>query len=197
MHRANLLYWQHCAAKYARHFSAPSKAIEFGSYDINGSIRQVFDVEDYTGLDWRAGPCVDVVSLAHEYDPRGQKYDTIVSASMLEHDPHWEESISNMVKMMKVDGILILTWGAGLNVEHCLEEAPDGKFHCLKAGKVLNLLERLGLYVHELRYERLFVDSNNLRVRWGAAGDGMGEVGLVAFNKESCPTQLARGSWTS
>lgn len=188
MHQANLMYWQHCSDKYARYFQNPSSVIEFGSYDINGSIRQVFTAEDYTGLDWRPGPCVDVVSLAHEYDSGGKKYDTIVSASMLEHDPHWEASIKNMISMLKKDGILIMTWGAGLNIEHCLQEAPDGEFHNLKAGKVLNMLKRMSCHVHEFRYERLFADSTGVPIRWPAGISGMGEVGLVAFRNKSHAT---------
>jgi hypothetical protein len=177
MHRANMMYWLHCSEKYKPFFRSPSRVIEFGSYNINGSIRRVFACEDYTGLDWRPGPCVDVVSLAHEY--RTDKiYDTVVSASMLEHDPHWEQSIENMLSVLADDGIMVLTWGAALNEEHCLEEAPDGGFHCLPAGKVVALLERNGMYVHELQYEQLFCQ------RTGQGRGGMGEVGLVAFRNK-------------
>lgn len=179
MHPANKLFWDHCASKYASYFKRPSRVIEFGSYNINGSIRQVFDVDDYTGLDWRAGPCVDVVSLAHEFKADGE-YNTIVSASMLEHDPHWEASIKNMLSMLTDDGILVMTWGAALNEEHCLKEAPDGAFHALPAGNAIDLLEGEGMYVHEFQYERKFVERAGARIRF-AGGGGMGEVALVAF----------------
>jgi hypothetical protein len=182
MHEANRLYWKHCSEKYSRHFHTPSSVIEFGSFNINGSIREVFSCKDYTGLDWRPGPGVDVVSLAHEYDP-GRTFDTVVSASMLEHDPHWRESIANMVSMMKTDGIIVLTWGAALNAPHCLHEAPDGEFHPLPAGRVIKLLESMGMHIHEFRYEKWFARECGLPSRH-ILNDGVGEVGLVAFTNE-------------
>lgn len=184
MHPANTLYWRHCAEKYPRYFKDPSRVIEFGSYNINGTIRPVFDCKDYTGVDWREGPCVDVVSLAHEYTAE-KHYDTVVSASMLEHDPHWEKSLVNLLERMTDDGILILTWGAALNRAHCLKEAPDGKFHALPAGNVMNLLQKEGTYIHEFQYEKLFVErAQDPACLHPRHRGGMGEVGLVAFRDE-------------
>ena len=184
MHLTNKMYWDHCSAKYSKYFNDPSRVIEFGSYNINGSIRGTFECEEYVGVDWRPGPLVDVVSLAHEYDS-DEAFDTVVSASMLEHDPYWEKSIPNMLDHLTEDGILILTWGAALNVEHCLEEAPDGEFHPLQVGRVMDLLDQHGMYIHEVQYEQIFmeghVDISKYRRR---DRGGMGEVGLVAFRDE-------------
>lgn len=181
MHIANTLYWRACSQKYPKYFNDPSRVIEFGSYNINGTIRTEFNCTDYTGLDWREGPAVDVVSLAHEYKTQ-KPFDTVVSASMLEHDPHWEKSLNALLDCMKDNGILILTWGAALNVQHCLQEAPDGKFHALPAGKVVDKLEAEGLYVHELQYEKLFMErTQDLAHFRPRERGGMGEVGLVAF----------------
>ena len=41
--------------------------LECGSYNVNGSVRDLFAVREYIGLDWRPGPGVDVVNLVHEY----------------------------------------------------------------------------------------------------------------------------------
>ncbi len=181
MHIANTLYWQACAAKYPKYFKDPSRVIEFGSYNINGTIRTAFNCTDYTGVDWRPGPGVDVVSLAHDHKV-DKPYDTVVSASMLEHDPHWDKSLANILTHMTDEGILILTWGAALNVIHCLEEAPDGKFHALPAGKVMTLLRKEGMHIHELQYEKLFMErTQDLAHFRPRERGGMGEVGLVAF----------------
>jgi len=177
MHPANTLYWQACATKYPKYFNDPSRVIEFGSYNINGSIRGLFNCTDYLGVDWRAGRGVDLVSLAHEFKTE-KPYDSVVSASMLEHDPHWEKSLNALLDCMKDDGILILTWGSALNEEHCLREAPDGKFHALPAGKVIQKLKAEGMYLHEFQYEKLFVERLAIRNR---ARGGMGEATLVAF----------------
>jgi len=92
--------------------------------------------------------------LAHEVPFGPETFDTVVSASMLEHDPHWMKSLNKMVGVMKQDGIFVISWGAGLNGPHGLDEAPDGRFHALKASYVINLLEIFGLYIHEFQYER-------------------------------------------
>ena len=67
--------------------------LECGSYNVNGSVRDLFTAREYVGLDWRPGPAVDVVSLVHEYQP-GRMFDTVISTEMLEHDPHWRESVA-------------------------------------------------------------------------------------------------------
>jgi hypothetical protein len=178
MHKTNELFWKTCSKKYSKHFSDPSEVIEFGSYNINGSIREAFSCSKYTGLDWRPGPCVDAVSLAHSYR-HPNKVDTVVSASMLEHDPYWPLSLSNMINNHMTDqAILILTWGAARNAPHCRNEAPDGGFHCLKAETVCKFLKLQGLYIHEFRYE------GNLPYFVQDVGDGFGEVGIVAFRSK-------------
>ena len=178
MHKTNELYWKNCSEKYKKYFSDPSEVIEFGSYNINGSIRKSFRCSKYTGLDWRPGPCVDIVSLAHEYR-HPNKIDTVVSASMLEHDPYWPLSLKNMINHMTDQAILILTWGAATNAPHCKKEAPDGEFHSLKAETVYKFLKLESLYIHEFRYE------GNLPYFRKDIGDGFGEVGIVAFKDKN------------
>lgn len=173
MHAANKAFWEYCADKYPEFFGEGKRVIEYGSYDINGSIRPILKSEVYVGVDWRPGPSVDLVCLAHEVKI-DEGFDAVVSASMLEHDPFWEKSLQNMVEALKPHGIIILSWGAALNPQHCLSEAPDGNFHALKAGSVLNKLKELGVSVYEFWYE-----SNLERITGVSGGDG--EVCLVAF----------------
>ena len=90
---------------------ACDSVLECGSYNVNGSVRGLFTAREYVGLDWRPGPGVDVVSLAHEYRP-GRHFDTVISTEMLEHDPHWRESVQRMVELVKPGGWLIITCAA-------------------------------------------------------------------------------------
>jgi SAM-dependent methyltransferase len=153
MNRGNWLFWKKCSEKYSRYFNSPSKVLEMGSYNVNGTVRDHFSVDEYIGIDWRDGPCVDVVSLAHEVR-FPYRFDTVISASMLEHDPYWWESLDNMVKHLQHDGIIILTWGPALNKQHGLKTAPDRKFHALKAGALIRHLEKCwDMYIHEFSYE--------------------------------------------
>ncbi len=178
MHWSNHLFWRLCKQKYNTYFKG-SSVIEFGSADINGTVKDYFeDCEKYIGVDWRQDKGVDLVSFAHELNLE-EEFDVVISASMLEHDPHWEKSITNMLHHLKDDGILFLSWGAALNPIHECYTAPDGGFHPLLAGKVLNLLKKENMYVHEFKYEGLLEGYDNAK-RINLA-NGMGEVCLVAF----------------
>lgn len=173
MHRTNELFWNACQKKYPRYFQNTC-VIEFGSYNINGSVKSHFDTPSkYVGVDWRPGPGVDLVSFAHEL-VCDDKFDVVISASMLEHDPYWKKSILRMLEVLSHDGILLLSWGSALNAEHEHDTACDGQFHALPAGQVLKLLADEAIYVHEFIYESQFGRSE-------LPSGGDGEVCLVAF----------------
>jgi len=177
MHNSNREFWKYCESKYKSYFHGQKKVLEVGSFNVNGTVREHFQALEYIGVDWRPGATVDVVTLAHEMS-FDHKFDVVISASMLEHDRHWDKSISQMVNHLADDGVLFLSWGAALNPPHCLETADDGGFHCLPAGKVIGLLEDLGIYIHEFHYEGLqFPNSSR--------PSDMGEVCLVAFKDKA------------
>lgn len=192
MHYEDRLFWDRCRKKYPQYFNSSSKVIEFGSLNINGSIRDSFPCSDYTGIDWIDGPYVDIISLAHKVDFPPETFDLVVSASMLEHDPYWKQSITKMVEVLKPDGILAISWGAARNPAHYLDSAPDGKFHPLEAGKVLGLLGRLRMYIHEFQYDRTITetlaDEAFATPRLKDNLYGLGEVILVAFKDKAYAT---------
>ena len=179
MHYENTLFWERCKWKYSKYFKDPSRVIEFGSRYINGTVKAHFWCKDYIGVDAGGDFFVDVVSLAHEVKFERESFDVVVSASMLEHDVHWEKSIQKMVTLLKQDGLLAITWGAALNGEHGNKLSLDGGFHPQKAGQIINKLEELGMYIHEFQYERSLLPPTVKRFR--PMPIGMGEVVLVAF----------------
>ena len=152
MHESNRMWWAYCADKYPEYFKGDISVLELGSYNINGTVRDYVRVNDYVGVDWRAGPCVDVVSYAHQLN-LGRKFNTVISASMLEHDPHWELSLKMMVDHLMPEGAIFLSWGSALCPSHCDEVAPDGCFHALKSGDVIVCLQEIGIKVQEFFYE--------------------------------------------
>lgn len=179
MHLSNRLFWEYCRRTYPRYFENVS-VLEVGSYNVNGSVRDYFKTPSkYVGVDWRPGPGVDLVSFAHDLKLETQ-FDVVISASMLEHDRHWEKSLRSMVRFLKEDGILLLSWGAAANKAHDHDTADDGCFHSLAAGRVLQLLPEIGIRVHEFRYEGLQFPKQCM-------GDGMGEVCLVGFRDTHDP----------
>jgi len=183
MHYTNKLFFEYCRRLYPTYFKDPSKVVEFGSMNVNGSVRDHFSCADYIGLDWCQGPDVDLICLAHDAPFAPESVDTVVSASMLEHDPYWEKSLSKMAEVMKPSGFMAVSWGAALNCPHFVPSAPDGKFHALRAGLVLNYLEKIGIYVHEFYYEEIFLIKNNEKDRVGAVPAGA--VALIAFKDRS------------
>jgi SAM-dependent methyltransferase len=156
MHDTDRAFWDMVAEKYSEFFTG--RVFEFGSYDVNGSIHDSFpDHEDWTGIDWRPGPQVDVVSLAHEFQLMDRPADlakAVVSSSMLEHDPYWDKSLSRMVDCLKPDGALFLSWGAAGNPVHNQETCPDGHgHHPRKVSDVFRVLIEEGLFVQHFAYQ--------------------------------------------
>ena len=165
MHLSNFQWWIYASGRWANHFNN-ARVLEIGSYSINGTIRPIFRNCDYTGLDWRPGPYVDIVSLAHEFKwDKTAPFDAIVSASMLEHDPYWESSLRNVIPMLDSEhGALFLSWGSADNPRHCAPECPDYEeakkknehmtlHHALPAWNVVDLLLSMGFVIQEFRYE--------------------------------------------
>lgn len=63
-----------------RHFKS---VLEFGSLDINGSVRDVIDADQYHGIDLADGPGVDEVADARRY--RREPVELVVCCEVLEH----------------------------------------------------------------------------------------------------------------
>lgn len=83
--------------------------LEFGSLNLNGSVREFFSDCCYIGVDLGKGKDVDVVSIAHEYSMPDQSFDVVLSCEMFEHDPYWTKSFSNMVRLCKSNGLIFFT----------------------------------------------------------------------------------------
>lgn len=101
--------------------------LDFGSLNINGSIRSLFTNSTFTGVDWRSGPDVDIVSLAHEYN--GERVGVVICTEMLEHDPYWEQSLINMVHHLQKDGMLLISCANDNRPAHCVETAPVNNYY--------------------------------------------------------------------
>ena len=102
--------------------------LDAGSMGVNGTPRPLFENCHYTGVDWRDGPCVDVVSLIHEYRPDFQ-FDTVISTEMLEHDPYWRQSVVRMVDLVRSGGSLIISAAGPGRPKHRDDHAPDGEYY--------------------------------------------------------------------
>lgn len=122
---------------------AAGRVLEAGSYEINGTPRGLFEtVKDYTGLDWRPGPGVDVIGLAHTYD--AAPFATVVSTEMLEHDPHWQASLTNLARLVAPGGALLVTCAGPGRPAHEMDCAPAaGYYRGLSAVEVVTVLRQV------------------------------------------------------
>ena len=107
-HPAQQRFCQEVKGTFPRFFKG-TRVLEIGSRNINGSVRTLFEDTTYVGLDVEGGPCVDVVSLGHEYEDKLGSFDVVCSTEAFEHDPHAEKTIANMLRLLKPSGLFFMT----------------------------------------------------------------------------------------
>ena len=97
---------------------AGGKVLEVGSLDINGSVRSFFAADSYTGVDVAEGPGVDEVCQGQLVDHPTGAFDVVISCECMEHNPYWVETLSNMFRMTKPGGLVIISFATTGRAEH-------------------------------------------------------------------------------
>lgn len=90
---------------------AGQRVLEVGSYNFNGSAREVLAPmapAEYLGVDAVAGPGVDRVVDAADLGALGA-WDVVVSTEMLEHAPDWRAALAALKRATRPGGLLFLT----------------------------------------------------------------------------------------
>jgi len=100
--------------------------IDFGSLDVNGSFKNMFEDSNYIGIDIRPGKNVDAISKAHEY--RSMPVDVVISGQMLEHDEYWMQSLLNMYRLLKDGGLMVVSAAGWATFEHGTERSDNFQF---------------------------------------------------------------------
>lgn len=95
-----------------------ARVLEVGSLDINGSVRELFDQCDYTGVDLQLGPGVDLACQGQLVEFPTNHFDTVISAECLEHNPFWRETVANMLRMTKPGGMVLISCATTGRLEH-------------------------------------------------------------------------------
>lgn len=83
--------------------------LEVGSLNINGSVREFFDECRYTGIDVAEGQGVDLVINGENYDGQANSMDVVISCECFEHNPEYAKTFINMIRVLKRNGLLIMT----------------------------------------------------------------------------------------
>lgn len=107
-HPEQQLFIGHCKRFLPAWFKGRT-VLEIGSLDINGSVRGFFEDCRYTGIDLGPGKGVDVVAAGESFAGATHGYDVIISCEAMEHNPYWRETLHNAVRMLKPDGLMLLT----------------------------------------------------------------------------------------
>ena len=122
--------------------------LDVGSYDVNGTYRELFPGCEYVGIDTREGPGVDrVVDMCQglsSVQMAGEHFDLVISGQMLEHCPHPTLAVSFMALTLKPGGFmfLIAPW------QWPIHPHPKDYWRILPDGMRL-LMEEAGLEVLE------------------------------------------------
>ncbi len=93
---------------------AGKRVIELGACEVNGSLRPLLESygpAEYVGVDIASGPGVDIVCPVEDIFDKFQpeSFDVVVSTEMLEHVRDWRLAISNIKRLCKPGGIILLT----------------------------------------------------------------------------------------
>jgi SAM-dependent methyltransferase len=99
-------------------FFKSKKVLEVGSLNINGTVRDLFETCEYIGIDLDNGPDVDVVCEGQKYDAPDDSFDVVCSLECFEHNPYWEETFLNMVRMCRPGGLVFFTCATEGRPEH-------------------------------------------------------------------------------
>jgi hypothetical protein len=102
-----------------------SSVLDCGSLDINGSNRYLFENCTYIGIDISSGKNVDNVCLIHKYKS-DIKFDVIISTETLEHDMYYKLSLSNIIQLLKPNGLIIITCATTGRIEHGTKSLHPG-----------------------------------------------------------------------
>lgn len=139
MHVEARQWCENVRAIYPQYF-INKDVIEYGAYDINGSVRNLFSHCRFTGVDWRAGPGVNVVSLAHEYH-HPFRVGMCLCTEMLEHDPFWKMSLETMFSQLILNGAILITCAGPGRKAHCNETAPNNYYGNVSVGEMYELVK--------------------------------------------------------
>jgi SAM-dependent methyltransferase len=108
-------------------FFRNQRVLEIGSLDISGSVRGFFQQCDYVGLDVGAGAGVDVVCEGQKYDAPDASFDVVLSCEAMEHNPYWEQTFRNMIRLCRPGGLVIMTCATTGRPEHgTARSGPSG-----------------------------------------------------------------------
>jgi SAM-dependent methyltransferase len=94
--------------KYCEDNIENKKILDVGSYDVNGTMKPIFQKGQYVGLDMEQGPNVDIVGVSHKIPFEKDEFDIVISSSCFEHDDMFWISFQEMCRVLKPGGYMYI-----------------------------------------------------------------------------------------
>lgn len=125
-HAEQQQFVQSVKASFSSFFKG-GRIVEIGSLDINGTVRGFFEEPaEYIGVDLGPGRGVDVVCEGQDYDGATDGFDVAISVECFEHNPHWKETFANMFRMVRDEGLIVMTCATTGRPEHGTSRSDAG-----------------------------------------------------------------------
>ena len=121
-------------SKHLPDFFQNRAVLEVGSWIANETVRSFFHQCRYVGADVAQGPGVDIVCPGQELKFADEEFDVVVSAECFEHNPAWQATLRNMVRMLKPGGLCVITCATLGRRQHATHRRAKGSSLTTEAG---------------------------------------------------------------
>ena len=108
MHHSAYINAEKFYHKYCENNIENKKVLDVGSYDVNGTMKPIFEKGQYVGLDMEEGPNVDIVGVSHDIPFEKDEFDIVISSSCFEHDDMFWVSFQEMCRVLKPGGYMYI-----------------------------------------------------------------------------------------
>lgn len=137
--------------------------VEFGGFDVNGTVRGLFGDVPYVSVDVKPGRGVDVVADASVWRP-DEPVSCVVCCEVFEHTAVWREIVANAEVCLTAGGVFIGTCAGAGRAEHAADGGPS-----LPAGEFYSNVERWDLEsVLSMCFREWSTDVQGTDLRWWA-----------------------------
>jgi Uncharacterized protein conserved in bacteria len=93
---------------FCQNLTKDSTVVDFGSYNVNGTLKGIFERHNYIGIDMCAGPNVDIVCENDNTPFEPNSVDVVVSTSCFEHDECFWMTFVEMCRIVKPGGYIYI-----------------------------------------------------------------------------------------
>ena len=167
-HPAQMAFFADLIDRYPEPFSG--RILDIGAADLNGGPRALLGCDFYVGIDLAPQDNVDVVANGGDLPFRSDQFDVVMSSECFEHDPNWEATLTDMIRMARPSGLVVFSAAATGRGEHGTTRSDGGRgspatvargqewYRNLTARRVRRVARGRGLRRHLIHVDRRISD---------------------------------------